>query len=85
MEQQIDVSLSLALKSISKLFLKYYKRALAGVAQWVEHGPVDQRVTGSIPRQSTCPGCGSGPQWGVHERQPHIDVSLFFSLPLSNK
>ena len=35
MEQQIDVSLSLALKSISKLFLKYYKRALAGVAQWL--------------------------------------------------
>ena len=27
--------------------------ALAGVAQWIEHGPVNQRVAGSIPSQST--------------------------------
>ena len=36
------------------------------------------RVTGSIPRQSTRLGCGPGPPHsGVHERQTHIDVSLF--------
>ena len=30
----------------------------------------------------TCLGCGPGPQLGVYERQPHIDVSLaLFLLP----
>ena len=24
---------------------------MAGVAQWIEHGPVNQRVAGSIPSQ----------------------------------
>ena len=38
--------------------------ALAGVAQWTEHGPVNQRVTGSIPSQGTYLGYGSGPQVG---------------------
>ena len=36
-----------------------YKRnrdALAGVAQWIECQPVNQRVTGSIPSQGTCLG-----------------------------
>ena len=52
--------------------------ALAGVAQWIERGPANQRVTGFIPSQGTCLGCGPGPQLGggAHERQPHIDVSL---------
>ena len=36
--------------------------ALAGVAQWIEHGPENQRVAGSIPSQGTCLGCGPGPQ-----------------------
>ena len=36
--------------------------ALAGVAQWIEHWPANQRVTHSIPSQSTCLGCGPGPQ-----------------------
>ena len=35
---------------------------LAGVAQWTEHGPVNQRVSGSIPSQGTCLGCGLGSQ-----------------------
>ena len=35
---------------------------LAGVAQWIEHWPANQRVAGSIPSQGTCLGCGSGPQ-----------------------
>ena len=64
---------------------------LAGVAQWVGHHPADQRVTGSIPSQGTCLGCGPGPRWGAHGRQP-IDVSrthsysspsLSPSLPIS--
>ena len=36
--------------------------ALAGVAQWTEYQPVNQRVTGSIPSQGTCLDCGPGPQ-----------------------
>ena len=60
---------------------KIWPLALAGVAQWIEHQPVNQRVTGSIPSQGTCLGCGPGPRWGVHERQPHMDVSLPLFLP----
>ena len=61
--------------------------ALAGVAQWIEHGLVNLRVAGLIPSQGTCLGCRPGPQWGMHESQPHIDVSLFLSpsLPFSLK
>ena len=61
--------------------------ALAGVAQWIEHQPVNQRVTGSIPSQGTCLGCGPGLRYGACERQPHSDVSLSLSpsLPLSLK
>ena len=36
--------------------------ALAGVAQWTECQPANQRVTGSIPSWGTCLGCGPGPQ-----------------------
>ena len=46
-----------------------------GVAQWLEHWPVNQKVTSSIPSQGTCLGCGPRPQLGVSERQP-INVSL---------
>ena len=38
------------------------KLALAGVAQWIECWPMNQRVAGSIPSQGTCLVCGSGPQ-----------------------
>ena len=55
--------------------------ALASVAQWIERGPANQRVAGSIPGQGTCLGCGPGPQEGECERQPHIDVSLPLSFP----
>ena len=59
------------------------KGALAGVAQWTEHRPANQRVTGSIPSQGTFLGCGPGPG-GRRTRQPHIGVSLplfLFLLP----
>ena len=36
--------------------------ALAGVAQWTECWPANQRVAGSIPSQGTCLNCGPGPQ-----------------------
>ena len=55
---------------------KNYMFALAGVAQWIERGPENQRVVRSIPSQGTCLGCGPGPQERVCKRQPHIDVSL---------
>ena len=59
-----------------------HSHTLAGVAQWIECRPANQRVAGLIPSQGTCLGCGPGPQLGVHERQPHIDVSLpLFLLP----
>ena len=35
---------------------------LVGMAQWTECWPVNLRVTGSIPSQGTCLGCGPGPQ-----------------------
>ena len=58
---------------------------LAGVAQWIELQT--KGFAGSIPSQGTCLGCRPGPQWGPHERQPHIDISLSLSpsLPLSLK
>ena len=37
---------------------------LAGVAQWIECQPANQRVTGSIPSQGTCVGCRPGPNVG---------------------
>ena len=64
------------IKHIENLF-----SALAGVAQWIEHWPVKQKAAGSIPSEGTCLGCRPGPQWWVHERQPHIDVSLPLFLP----
>ena len=49
--------------------------ALAGVAQWIEHWPANQKVTGLIPGQGTCWGAGSVPGRGTSERQL-LDVSL---------
>ena len=64
---------------------RFQTLALAGVAQWVEHWPVNTKVTGSIPGQGTSLGCVPGPQLRVRERQP-IDVLSFsfsFLYPLS--
>ena len=46
----------------AKLSFRMEVHALAGVAQWIECQPVNQRVTSSIPSQGTCLGCGPGPQ-----------------------
>ena len=59
---------------------------LAGVAQWIEPRPVNQRVAGSISGRGTCVVVGQVPSWG-HERGNQlmflspIDVSLPFFLP----
>ena len=45
-----------------KCSIKNLKIALAGVAQWIECWPSNQRVSGSILSQGTCLGCGPGPQ-----------------------
>ena len=37
-------------------------QSLAGVVQWFECRPANQRLAGSIPSQDTCLGCGPGPQ-----------------------
>ena len=61
---------------------------MAGVAQWVECGLMNQGVTSSISSQGTCLGCEPGLQLGELEGQPHIGISLplfFPSLPLSLK
>ena len=55
--------------------LKNDPSALAGVAQWIKHQPVNQKVIGSITSQETCLGCGPGTVLGVCKRQP-IHVSL---------
>ena len=56
-------------------------QALAGVAQWIERRPANQRVASSIPSQGTCLGCGPSAQLGACEMQQHIDVSLPLLLP----
>ena len=52
-------------RQLVRMAIKNEKRALAGVAQWIERQPANQRVTGSIPSQGTGLGCGPGPQYGV--------------------
>ena len=41
--------------------LKKKNEALAGVAQWIDCWPVNQRVAGLISSQGTCLGCRPGP------------------------
>ena len=47
------------------------KFALAGVAQWIEHRPVNQSVAGSIPSQGTCLAHGRSPVGGEREATTH--------------
>ena len=47
-----------------QLLEKTQETAMAGVAQWIECWPENQRVMGSIPSLGTCLGCGPGPQLG---------------------
>ena len=45
------------------------------IAQLIGHHPAKQKVTGSIPSQDICLGCGLVPDLGMCERQ-QINVSL---------
>ena len=72
----LSLFLSLSLFPPFPSFPQMKMKALAGVAQWIEHCLVNQRVADLIPSQGTCLGCGPGPQCGPRERQPHIYVSL---------
>ena len=46
--------------------------APAGVAQWIERWPANQRVAHSIPSQGTCLGCRPGPPvGGLREATTH--------------
>ena len=60
------------------LHLNVPQRALAGVTQWIERQPVNKKVTGSIPSQGTCLGCGTGPHLRECKKQP---INVFLSLP----
>ena len=58
------------------MLLRKMEGALAGVAQWVECQPVNREVTGLIPSQGTCLGCGSGPQVVASKRQlTHVSLA----------
>ena len=65
---------------------RFDKIALAGVAQWIEHWPANQKVASSIPGQGTCLGCWPG-YWlgGVRGNRlmslSHVSVSLPLFLP----
>ena len=56
--------------------------ALAGVAQWIECWPVNQRVASLIPSQGTCLDCGQLPSRG-HARSNHTLMFLTLPSPLS--
>ena len=51
------------------------------MAQWIKLWPRNQGVSGLMPSQGTCLGCGLGPRWGACVRQPHIDIFLPLFLP----
>ena len=36
-------------------------KVLAGMAQWIEHWPTNQKITGSSPSQGPCLGCKPDP------------------------
>ena len=80
------LSISVVTSFSKRFFKKKIYFAVAGVAQWIECWPVNQRVSDSIPSQGTCLGCRPGPQKGARRKQPHVDVSLpLFLSPLSLK
>ena len=58
-------------------FKDNWKTALAGVAQWIEGWPANQRVAGSILSQGTCLGCRPGSHhWACVRMFPSLPISL---------
>ena len=63
----------------AEIFIK--KLALAGVAQWIELGPMNQRVTSSVPGGD--PGLGFRPNQVAGGGRAGVNHTLMFhSLPL---
>ena len=64
--------------------LKIIGLALAGVAQWIEHWPANQRVARSVPELQARSPVGSMEEANRWMLLSHIDVSLPLvpSLPL---
>ena len=57
--------------------------ALAGVAQWIEHWPENQRVASLIPSLEHMPGLQArSPVGGVRETTTHKCFSFFVPPPL---
>ena len=53
---------------MTRLNLKSAFSALAGVTQWIEHQPVNQRVASLIPSLGHMPGLQARPpEWGTQE------------------
>ena len=70
--------------------VKRRQQALAAVGQWVGPRAVNCKVTGWIPGQDTCLGCGPGPGLGacqiyVSVTHPCFSLSLSPSLTLNLK
>ena len=67
--------------------MKKTPSTLAGVTQWIERQPATQRVAVQFPVRVHSWVAGQVPGGGLHERQPHIAVSLPLSpsLPLCLK
>ena len=56
-------------------FKKIGLTALAGVAQWTECQPANQKFASSVLSQITFLGCGTGPQLGACKRQStHVSL-----------
>ena len=53
--------------------------ALAAVAQWTKHQPVNRKVAGSIPSQGTRLGCGHVLNWGYVRGKQSMFLFLSFS------
>ena len=69
---------------VSKEKWKKEKEALAGVVQWIEHGPVNQRVAGFDSQSAHMAALQArSPLGGVGEASPLMFLFLSFSLPSS--
>ena len=80
-----DLRETLTSVSLLKDVHKGYREALAGVAQWIECLPVNQKVAGSIPSHGTClrcsrqvPSCGP-----MRDNHTLIFLSLLLSLKIN--
>ena len=75
LEQLTEEDMGVATKHVKRypmlLDINKGQLALAGVAQWIEHRPENQRVAGSSPSQGTCLGCRPGPQLEAQEATTH--------------